>query len=611
MHKLGPEKKKKKGHGSRASKSFRESRKSGSPRKKNASMHTPDSSTRNRRIGARPSKSPKGFTRGQVLTIIDDALELPLVKNEQDPKQVTEAFLTLRSYIETNRVLSMAPPPRPSILSTIPGLMQNANIDNESREWLMLVFAQSSSMYLPSSSSLKQAKEKLGEEEQKLTLRPSNSFGSVFSSSERSSSSVSTSSVPQNVNESKFVDIGQWHFDIFAHDYDGLSEVVVKMFEMANLRTYCKISKEKLCNWIYEVRKRYRDNPYHNFRHGVDVCQTVFVFLYTFGCRGFIGENKQQMILGLMVASLCHDIDHPGLTNSYQINSMSDLALLYNDKSVLENHHCTTTFRILRNLDVNIFSELPSNEFRDVFRPLIYTLILNTDMTQHFAMLKEFDFLRGEGKIKPNQADPKPQQSLGKVHLTTENQNRPQKLSKIDSNERMTVMSIILHAADISNPCKPNQPNQPEQKNWAILINKEFLAQGEREKKENLPVSPNCDSSTSVQPEVALNFVDFIVAPTYLALSDVLPLVRSSLGKGKESPLHCLITNRKQWNEQIMSYIKNSTEKKEEELVKWKTREKTFISKYLNVSTQKRASVLMVQEFILANTTKNRDGNKE
>ena len=37
-----------------------------------------------------------------------------------------------------------------------------------------------------------------------------------------------------------------------------------------------------------------------------------------------------------MISSLCHDVGHTGKTNLYEINSLSDLAIRYHDKSVLE-----------------------------------------------------------------------------------------------------------------------------------------------------------------------------------------------------------------------------------------------------------------------------------
>ena len=42
----------------------------------------------------------------------------------------------------------------------------------------------------------------------------------------------------------------------------------------------------------------------------------------------------------------------------------SDVALLYNDKAVLENHHLSASFRLLKEDDYNILSTLKAEEYR-------------------------------------------------------------------------------------------------------------------------------------------------------------------------------------------------------------------------------------------------------
>ena len=51
----------------------------------------------------------------------------------------------------------------------------------------------------------------------------------------------------------------------------------------------------------------------------------------------------------LVLASICHDIDHSGRTNAFEILKISKLSLKFNDESVLENHHAAMTFKILCN----------------------------------------------------------------------------------------------------------------------------------------------------------------------------------------------------------------------------------------------------------------------
>jgi 3'5'-cyclic nucleotide phosphodiesterase len=48
-----------------------------------------------------------------------------------------------------------------------------------------------------------------------------------------------------------------------------------------------------------------------------------------------------------LLAAYCHDIDHTGMNNAFEINTASDLALLHSDDSVLEKHHAHMTFKVL------------------------------------------------------------------------------------------------------------------------------------------------------------------------------------------------------------------------------------------------------------------------
>lgn len=59
-----------------------------------------------------------------------------------------------------------------------------------------------------------------------------------------------------------------------------------------------------------------------------------------------------------MIASAGHDVDHPGHNNMFEMKNKSVLATIYNDKSVLENHHVATLFKISQCKEAGIFDEL-------------------------------------------------------------------------------------------------------------------------------------------------------------------------------------------------------------------------------------------------------------
>ena len=50
-------------------------------------------------------------------------------------------------------------------------------------------------------------------------------------------------------------------------------------------------------------------------------------------------------VFACLISAIIHDYDHSGTTNNYHINSSSNLALLYNDRAVLENHHVSAFFK--------------------------------------------------------------------------------------------------------------------------------------------------------------------------------------------------------------------------------------------------------------------------
>lgn len=63
--------------------------------------------------------------------------------------------------------------------------------------------------------------------------------------------------------------------------------------------------------------------------------------------------------------------------------SESNRALLYNDISVLENHHAMTTFSVLREPQSNIFQNMQKNQPRATWtsmRTSIIEAVLATDM---------------------------------------------------------------------------------------------------------------------------------------------------------------------------------------------------------------------------------------
>lgn len=69
----------------------------------------------------------------------------------------------------------------------------------------------------------------------------------------------------------------------------------------------------------------------------------------------------------MLLLQVVHDFEHGGLTNDFLVNSLDNLAVRYNDRSPLENHHLAAAFTLMRHPDLDFVGNVPKGEF-DKFR---------------------------------------------------------------------------------------------------------------------------------------------------------------------------------------------------------------------------------------------------
>ena len=130
----------------------------------------------------------------------------------------------------------------------------------------------------------------------------------------------------------------------------------------------------------------YHDNPYHNFRHAFCVFHVCYNVVRMTAIREILGSTD---VLSLLVAALVHDVDHPGVNNDFLIRTRDELALLYNDHSVLEHHHASTTFHMLQDDAINIFAALDEDAYVDVRRNVIDAILSTGEMRAAMRMKLE------------------------------------------------------------------------------------------------------------------------------------------------------------------------------------------------------------------------------
>ena len=75
------------------------------------------------------------------------------------------------------------------------------------------------------------------------------------------------------------------------------------------------------------------------------------------------------------------------ISNFFKIPG-SDLALMYNDESVLENHHLAVAFKLLQNPGCDILACLSAKQ-RQTMRKMTIDMVLATDMSKHMSLLAD------------------------------------------------------------------------------------------------------------------------------------------------------------------------------------------------------------------------------
>ena len=86
-----------------------------------------------------------------------------------------------------------------------------------------------------------------------------------------------------------------------------------------------QVPVDKLEAFLREIRRNYRPNPYHSWTHAVDVLCGVLRLLLKFCPEGVPPIER----LALLTCAVCHDVDHPGISNAALVELESEYAILY------------------------------------------------------------------------------------------------------------------------------------------------------------------------------------------------------------------------------------------------------------------------------------------
>uniref|UniRef100_A0AAY4CIV3 Phosphodiesterase n=1 Tax=Denticeps clupeoides TaxID=299321 RepID=A0AAY4CIV3_9TELE len=337
-------------------------------------------------------------------------------------------------------------------------------------------------------------------------------------------------------------DVDRWNFDIFALDAassdHALQTLFIELIIRYDLNSRFKVPISCLMSFLSALEQGYSkyNNPYHSHTHAADVTQTVHCLLLRTGLVHWLSELE---VFACLFAAAIHDYEHMGTTNNFHIHTRSELAMIYNDRSVQESHHLSATFRLLQDDQMNIFTNLSREEWIEL-RALVIEMVLATDMSSHLIQVKGM-----KSSLQQQERVDKPK-----------------------------ALSLLLHTADISHPSKPWVLHS----RWTEALMEEFFRQGDKEEELGLPFSPLCDRKTTLVAQSQIGFIDFIVDPTFSLLNDmaekiVIPLV--SVWKESSRGLQWSLAHV---TSELVTFRSTWTRHTEDNKFKWKESELQWFS---------------------------------
>uniref|UniRef100_A0A803Y799 Phosphodiesterase n=1 Tax=Meleagris gallopavo TaxID=9103 RepID=A0A803Y799_MELGA len=297
----------------------------------------------------------------------------------------------------------------------------------------------------------------------------------------------------EELPDPKDLELYEFRFSDFPVTEHGLITCGIRLFFEINVVEKFKVPAEVLTRWMYTVRKGYRDITYHNWRHGFNVGQTMFTLLMTGRIKKYYTDLEA---FAMVAAAFCHDIDHRGTNNLYQMKSAAPLAKLHGS-SILERHHLEYSKTLLQDESLNIFQNLNKRQFETVLH-LFEVAIIATDLALYFKKRTMF-------------------QKIVDAIEKMETEEEAIKYISIDPTKKEVIMAMMMTGCDLSAITKPWEV----QSKVALMVANEFWEQGDLERTvlQQQPIPMMDRNKGDELPKLQVGFIDFVCTFVYKEFS--------------------------------------------------------------------------------------------
>jgi 3',5'-cyclic-nucleotide phosphodiesterase len=275
----------------------------------------------------------------------------------------------------------------------------------------------------------------------------------------------------------------------FSPDFKGIGHFKECFFfvTLFNFLEEFKITAQRFYTFLSEISSRYTGTSYHNWTHACDVTQCIVFMLH----KGRLGDAYQGWeLFVLIIASICHDTNHRGFNNVYNVKAETPLGILFKEQSVMEMHHITQAIPVISQDNIGLFESFDETQLKQVWT-LFIRIILSTDMARHFDLVKKAQAAVDEGNFDMENED-----------------------------YRLLGLQLIMKVGDISNVSRPFEIADK----WCDILNQEFFHQGDLEKSSGIGLtSPLNDRNAANKPKSQIGFYTFICLPLYTVVAKLYP----------------------------------------------------------------------------------------
>ncbi|XP_044133399.1 rod cGMP-specific 3',5'-cyclic phosphodiesterase subunit alpha isoform X2 [Bufo gargarizans] len=331
-------------------------------------------------------------------------------------------------------------------------------------------------------------------------------------------------------------EIYEFHFSDLPQTELFLVKCAIQMYYELEVVDKFHIPQEVLVRFIFSVSKGYRKITYHNWRHGFNVGQTMFTLLMTGNLKRYYTDLEA---MAMVTAAFCHDIDHRGTNNLYQMKSGHPLAKLHGS-SILERHHLEFSKTLLKDETINIYQNLNRRQYDHAIH-MMDIAIIATDLALYFKKRAMFQKIVDQSK-------------------TYESEQVWTEYMMLEQTRKEIVMAMMMTACDLSAIAKPWEI----QSKVALLVAAEFWEQGDLERTvlQQNPIPMMDRNKADELPKLQCGFIDFVCTFVYKEFSRFHPEIQPMYDR--------ILNNKKEWKaladeyDAKMKALEEEKQKKEE-----------------------------------------------